>query len=651
MSIRGYMPVKNSVPMLLTLGILCLSGAVHLYGGDIPKFGKVSDEELQLTGLPETPHADAIYLFDVGAMRIMDDFRMVLERHVRIKVLTEQGKEEANVRIPYWHENKIGGLKGHTITPQGKKIKLKETFDEREENWRYKVFTLPGVEVGSVLEYKYELVSENLHYLQPWYFQHSEFTRLSQLSIVILPGFAYNVFFENIYEINKDEEVFLEPGRKLTRHIYRVENLPPIKKEPYMSTPYDYMAALHFQLISYKSQYRYYKWIDTWEELAKKIRESYDPFLKPNKQIQEIVTTAIPQCDSKLDTAKFLYDYVRENIESSSRGRRWIEKATDNLLKDKKGTGAEKNILLVNLLRAAGLEAYPLLISTRSNGKIIPQHPTLVQFNYVLAYLRIGDRPYVLDTHKKNCPFTLLPTYNLVQLGFLIDDREGKLIDLPTPRSVNMIYSETDAALHEDGSLTATSRIRFDDYEGYFARNEINDSVEEDFVKETLKSRFDEVEIDSFTITATDRIDEPLHVEVSYRVGNFAQVAGDMIYAGLPTLHLRKSNPFKSEHRYFPVEFLYQNATTDAVTLTIPAGYTVDETPDNTSRSYNDTEFAIQCRMEDDNVRIQRRYLRRKTTYSVGEYPGLRNFYDLMIQGDQGLIVINRAMTLSETNE
>jgi len=638
---------KSNNSIISILLVLSLLTTAPIFSQDISKFGKVSKEELQLTDFPEAPYADAVYLFDVGKGRITDDFMLILKRHVRIKILTEEGKEEANVRIRYWHEDKVSSLKAHTITPAGKKIKLKEIFDEKEGKWKYKVFTIPGVEVGSILEFQYELSTEYLTYLEPWLFQHSEFTKLSQYSMIIPPGFAYNVFFSNIADVETSEDIIIEPGKKLAKYTWKVENLPPVKEEPYMGTPKDYMATLYFQLISFKNQWVYHKWINSWEELVKKMGEHYEPFLDEKNQLKDILTVSY---ESKLDTAKVLYNYVREKIASNSRGGRYAEKRPREILKDMEGTGLEKNLLLINLLRTAGIEAYPLMISTRSHGKLFENTPDLNQFDYALAYFKIGYKSYILDSHRKYCPFELLPTYNLVERGLLIDEGDGKFINLPLPKGINMTYYSTEAALSEEGNLTATSQLRFEDYKGYFARDEILDSGEEEFVKKTLNERFGEVEIDSFKIEGKEQIDAPLHVTVSYRVKNFAQITGDMLYSGLPTIDQQKSNPFKSENRYTPVEFPYQNAYTDIVNFKLPAGFKVTELPENILRRGKDLTFAITFTADDTLIQIQRQYLRYETTFAVSEYRDLRNYFDFMIQADQNQIVATRQITALEMN-
>ena len=187
------------------------------------KWGKVAKEILLMKSIPEDSEADAVVLFDIGKMRITQNFELKFKRHQRIKILTERGKRYADISIDYWHEDKIKGLKAHTILPNGKKVKLdkKQIFEESEEFWKRKVFAMPGVEVGSVIEYQYEKVSEYLTFLDPWYFQHEEYTKLSEMTVLLPPEFSYQIFFINTRGKNPEpqKDRLVDPDRQ-GKHLY-----------------------------------------------------------------------------------------------------------------------------------------------------------------------------------------------------------------------------------------------------------------------------------------------------------------------------------------------------------------------------------------------------------------------------------------------
>lgn len=631
---------------------ILLAGAAGINNAqEIPKFGKVSDEELQMASIPEDPEADAVWLFERGDIEIIlesDRYKLKLKQHGRIKILTEKGKEFANFRIPYWHEDRITSLKAHTVLPDGKKIKLdgKQIFDEQEKKLKYKVFTLPGVEVGAVIEYELEKISDYVHFLEPWYFQNREFTRLSQYSVIVLAGFSYNVFFRNTFDIEPEVEDVLKAGLnyKLKKYTWTMRDLPPIRKEPYMKTLEDYRAALHFQLIAYKDQYQYIKFIDSWPELVKKQRGFYAKYLKEETALKELLQELNIQPLSDLEKIKTLYNYVRENIVTTSRGSGYIETESAKVLKEKKGTAAEKNILLVNLLNIAGFNAHPLLISTRSHGRVWENSPMLDQFNYVLACVQAGINTYVLDARAKYCPFGMLPVEDLVETGLLIDEGEGKFIKIPHPRATNMQYCNTVAELSPEGGLRATSQVRFEGYRAISAREELAESEEKKFVEDMLKESFGEVSIDSFRIHEKESLEAPLSMLVHYRVPEYAQATGDMLYLRAPLINGFETNPFKREKRYFPVEFPYNLAETEHIALTLPEGFQVMEYPKSAGdRPAGKLTFGNTWTVEGNTIKLQRQFMRQELTFPPRQYADLRSFYDNVVQADRGQIVLGRA--------
>src|ERR1035441_5185347 len=122
-------------------------------------------EELKMTLQPEVPGAAAVYLFKE---EITDDKLHMWSKYVRLKVLTEAGKKYANVELKSYSSEEHGGytinaIAGRTIHPDGTIVPFTgKPFDkliEKSQDYKEmaKVFTLPDVEVGSIIEYRNEL--------------------------------------------------------------------------------------------------------------------------------------------------------------------------------------------------------------------------------------------------------------------------------------------------------------------------------------------------------------------------------------------------------------------------------------------------------------------------------------------------------------
>lgn len=260
--------------------------------GDLPKFGKVSKEELQLSAPPEAPNSNAIYLFEVGELRLgvpvviygsssqhlhitinedkfKEDVEVIFEKRMRIKILTRTGMKYANIQIPFREGEEIHDLKGIMVLPGGKKIKLKKenVVEELVDSIKYMKLGFPGVEVGSVVEYKYRVESKNWKEIVPWYFQNAEFTRLSQITLEIMPNFDFLFHFQNTVSIEPTVKEQLMPNlepkiykkRELT---WKMENLPGIEVDSEIGDVKTQAAALHFKLKDFRSNYGYVNFLE-----------------------------------------------------------------------------------------------------------------------------------------------------------------------------------------------------------------------------------------------------------------------------------------------------------------------------------------------------------------------------------------------------
>ena len=86
-----------------------------------------------------------------------------LKVYIRIKTFNDRGRRYAEVQLPYRVE--LGGIsdvQARTIRPDGSMIEVesRDVFDKvllktRHGIWRAKVFTMPAVEAGAIIEYRY----------------------------------------------------------------------------------------------------------------------------------------------------------------------------------------------------------------------------------------------------------------------------------------------------------------------------------------------------------------------------------------------------------------------------------------------------------------------------------------------------------------
>ena len=76
------------------------------------------------------------------------------------------------------------------------------------------------------------------------------------------------------------------------------------------------------------------------------------------------------------------------------------EERLDEMLEKGKGSSGDINLLLIALLNKVGVQAHPVLLSTRSHGKMQDVYPLVSQFNHVIALAAIDSLWIPLDAHQ-----------------------------------------------------------------------------------------------------------------------------------------------------------------------------------------------------------------------------------------------------------
>ena len=152
-----------------------------------------------MTSDPKAPGADAVYL---DLEELYNDALKHESYYARIKVLTEKGKEMATVELPYLKEYmQIVNIKGRTIQPDGTIIPLSGKPDDLlsekvgDEQIKRKVFTMPSVEVGSILEYRYTISycgQEGGCFIDPptWEIQKPHFVHKARFEFTPIPSLS-----------------------------------------------------------------------------------------------------------------------------------------------------------------------------------------------------------------------------------------------------------------------------------------------------------------------------------------------------------------------------------------------------------------------------------------------------------------------------
>ncbi len=617
------------------------------------EFGDISMDELISTYLPQDTSANAYVIFDVAHMYISPQFEFEMERHMRIKILTEEGKSWADVTIPFFHEDRVINIEAASYSPDGESHELDEDniFEEGSKNWRKKVFAIPAVEVGSVIEFRYKLLSKYFGALEPWFFHHPIYTKYSEINFYNPKYFTFTAS-SNVSSLEKSEakviNKFNAQDTKHIRYTWVMKELSGIPKEPFMFNQKDYYAALYFQIQSYKSPYSYYQFAKSWQDVAKPILKTLKDKLNDD-DTRETVEQVTAGLNRPLDKARALYDFVRRDI-FTGKNVHWNSSrllSPMEVIEKKEASRSEKNILLINLLRRAGFTADPFLVSSRSHGRLSPGWVTNQQFNNLIVSATVNGETYYLDTGNKANPFGSVPYSLYTGNGFLLS-KGGKLAARFTkyrPRhQKNNAVIESRGRFNADGDLQVTADISYAGQLAFQMRNRLQKAKSQtQFIRDHLIDAYDQATIDTFSIDHIEELDQPLTISLTFSIPEYVETSGSLSFVEPVFLSGMHKNPFLSEKRTFPVDFYFREKIRETFTLHLPPGTRVSELPERSSARLKGFLYSRSFSEQEDNtLECRRSLLRKNTHFGTDSYPKLRSAYNTMLESDHTQVVLEQ---------
>lgn len=648
------------------------------------KYGKVSMEEMTMHVYSPDSSANAVVLADVGNSYFVwgqDDFELIHERHCRIKIFNKAAFEDVTFEIPYYSgaysKEKITQLKGVTyLLENGKiteyKLDSKGIFDEKlSGNYNNKKFTLPNVKEGAVIEFVYSIKTDRTTFFKEWEFQGkypviwSEYTaRIPEYFFYKLEMQGYNPFAIN--EKKDGNEQFLirwsstmatqgnsgnsagsaSVSARTTDYRWVMKDVPAFSDDKFITTKDDYISKIKFQLQGYQyPQSAYHGVLNTWEKVTEAIYNTdgfassmnRTGFLKD--QIKVIADKFPDQATRSVAIASFLKNNVKWNGDNG-----YLASQTPKTVFDKKtGSAADINLLLVGMLREAGLEANPILLSTRKHGRVNEYYPMVDNFNYVIASVRLDSTDLLLDATDAHRPSYLLPERCLNGKGRLINQKsEGRWV--PLQNETIKAKKLSVATLSVKGGKLAGSLIVYSkDYEAANMRSAVAAASNEDeFFKKAFKTNG--LTVTKHAFENLKNIDTTLVTNISFEAEDEVNNSS-VIYVNPVVFGSFSENVFKAKDRKYPVSFPTTLEDTYMVTIDVPEGYIVDELPKSArfDLSEGGAKFTYTIGQVGGKIQLRTTVGFNKTMFLPEEYEGLKAFYAAIIAKQSEQIVFKKA--------
>lgn len=640
------------------------------------KFGRVSVEDFDLSKNKFDSSADAVVIADVGNSSFVGNnkgwFSLVYKRQKRIKILNKNGFEAATEEILLYSDGgddeKLENLKAATYNLEGGKVvetrmDAGSVFKEKiSANLLRKKFTLPAVKEGSIIEYTYTINSDFLFNLQPWYFQ-GEYPQLWSEYEVDLPDFFNYVFLSQGYhkfDINTQSSQYrsfavTQPGNagqdrrvsissNVTDKRWVMKDVPAIKEENFTSTLNNHISKIEFQL----SQYRFPNepvedimgnWFKVSEKLMK--RDDFGAAIdKNNNWMDDEIKAVDGSAKTDLEKAKKIFEWVRDHFTCTNYNGRYLKDPLKTVFKNKNGSVADINLLLIAMLRHENIHADPVLLSTREHGFAHEMYPLMDRFNYVIAELIIEDKYYYLDASRPDQGFAKLPLACYNGVARVISDQPRAVYfysDSLEERKVTSVFIMNS----EQGKLEGNFQSLLGYNESVSLRKRIRSGEKDEVVKKIKSSYGSDYHIEGVEIDSLKNMDQPITLHYSIGMDKSDE---DILYFNPMLNEGYKENLLKSAERFYPVEMPFTMNETYILNMEIPAGFTIDEIPKSTKVTFNENEgfFEYIIGKTDTHIQLRSRIVLKKANFTPDEYNSLRDFFSYVVKKHSEQIVFKK---------
>jgi hypothetical protein len=611
----------------------------------------IDPADLKMTSEPKAPGAPAIYLY---RQVDRDDQGGRESQYYRIKIFTEEGRKQADVEIPFLKEvDQVNSIKARTIRPDGSvanfdgKVYEKTIVKARGVKYLAKTFTLPDVQLGSIIEYKYIHSWPNeLIYDSHWTISSDLFTKRAKFTLKPYQNFTLRWSSRNLppgspQAVNEHSAIHLD-----------INDIAAFQVEDYMPPEDELKARVNFVYSQDNDEKEPEKF---WKKEGKKRFERADSFLNKKKPMEQAVATIISPSDSadvKLHKVYARVQQVRnlsfEQEKTEKERQREKQKELNNVedvWKAGYADGSQINYLFIALCRAAGFEAYSVLVSRRDSYFFQPGLMNPGELNDNVVLVKSEGKELYFDPGTQFTPFGLLPWAETFVRGLKLDKDGGAWIQTPLPdSSASRVSRVADLRMDDRGGLQGKLIVTYTGLEALRRRLEErneDDADKKKFLEDGVKECVPVVSDVALTNQPDWKSSSDSFVAVfDFKTEGWASPAGRQALIPVGLFGAPEKHLFEHADRVHPVYFEFPTEVRDDITINMPLNWLVKALPVEQNQNSKVIVYTMKVEDQKGTEHISRVLKLDILHLDVKYYGALRNFYQGVKSGDEEQIVV-----------
>jgi len=614
----------------------------------------VSQEELKMTSEPNAPGAMAVCLYR-QVDRDDENYREI--NYKRLKILTEEGRAYANVELRFdKNSESIRDIKARTIHPDGTienfDGKIYEQTVRKAKGLKFlaKTFSLPNVQVGSIIEVRYTYSWEGYYFpYSEWILSEEIFTKRAKFSLKPLQQFAMRTVWPG----------GLPPGVSPPKQDHgairlEAENIPAYRIEDFMPPENEVRFPINFIYLTdgneEKEQNKFWKregqarfdrvsdFVNKRKAMEGAVAQTVSPGDSPEVKLQKIYARVQQLRNLSAETAKSEEEMKRQKLKKAAN--------VEEVWKSGHADGASITWLFLAMVRAAGFEAYPLLVSDRNSYFFKPAAMNPHQLNDNVVLVKLNGRDLYLDPGTPFAPYGLLPWPETAVTGLRVDKDGGSWIQTPTPESseARILRKAVLKVKPDTGGLEGKLTVTYTGMEALVKRLEERNE-DDPHRRKYLEDQIREYVPAGIEVELTNKPDwtssaPTLVAEYDLKVPGWVAGAGRRALIPVGLFSNTEKHVFEHADRVHLIYFQFPFEKTDDISIELPPGWKTSSLPPSQDQNQRYIGYSNKVEEKDGVLHLTRTVRLGLMLVDVKNYSALRNYFEIVRTGDEQQIVL-----------
>jgi hypothetical protein len=617
------------------------------------EFGSIPDSLFLLDSGHSYPYEVLDKKATIQVLEMNRGITAVIDYLMRIKVHSDDPLEvtEASlVGLPFYFADgieRITNLEGITHHLNGGETRLDvDNIRTVDLNSRYKVleFEMPDAGPGDIIEYKYTLERRYIEELPDFYFSHRVPTRNVELYFKNSDFIRYNAVPQNhdfeisyqehrvdtssvpfVFTYNRPNPVYVQT--------WKAENVPAVDASSFISSIDDIRAKIKFQISEFGLPRQPLE--NSWEFVAAQILRNDNPFttienapamIQAGRDMAEKMNSGTAVQDS-------IFHRINSNMQFNGQTAIFADGSLDGVLEGQPSSQAEINLVLLAMLKGAGIDAYPVYLSGRDFGRINMEFPSLFQFNSMLVLSEIEGEQYFMDASFPHSLPNLIPVKLYSERGMVLTDSTHYWQEISPDKSTFGFNIQMDAALQGDGSLAGTLTAETNGYPSQQIRQKLSNG--EDVRSVTFDTFFDvysDVSFQQISLQVDSMNLDKIQFEAEFLIEDYARTFSDGIEFRPMVVGYLFNNPFEATERRVPITLDAPEKLSINYTIELPEGFTTEVSGETRSTSLAGASLFEEYLAEDNRIDYSFDIDITRKEFPAEVYSQLRQIYERWVE-------------------